>query len=162
MDVIKEILEVEIPIKVEETYSIMAKMEAHFPRIIFDVQFHLIVHLVPEIALAGPISGRWMYFVERFMGVLKSFVRQRARPEGSMAEGYLLAESMHYMLEYLKQLDPNSLLHERLQEDPRVGGVVLPKAKSKPKRMKQNFYEQAHRFVLRNDPDMEVNFFLLI
>lgn len=60
----KDILEAEIPSKVEEAYSIMAKMEAHFPPTVFDVQFHLIVHLVPEIALAGPVSGRWMYFVE--------------------------------------------------------------------------------------------------
>ena len=57
----KEILEIEIPIKVEEAYSIMATMEAHFAPTIFDVQFHLIVHLVPETAFVGPVSGRWMF-----------------------------------------------------------------------------------------------------
>lgn len=33
------------------------------------------------------------------MSVLKSFVKHMARSEGFMAEGYLLVESMHYLLE---------------------------------------------------------------
>jgi hypothetical protein len=33
--------------------------------------------------------------------VLKRFVRQRARPEGSIAEGWLHHECMYYLSEYL-------------------------------------------------------------
>lgn len=55
-----------------------------------------------EIELAGVVSARWMFFFERFMGVMKTFVRQRARPEGSIAEGWLHLECMYYVTEYLQ------------------------------------------------------------
>ncbi|KAI9092529.1 hypothetical protein K1719_027657 [Acacia pycnantha] len=45
------------------------------------------VHLVHETKLAGPVQYRWMYPVERFLGKLKSYVRNKAWPEGSIAEG---------------------------------------------------------------------------
>ena len=46
-----------------------------------------------------------MFWVERYMGVLKRFVRQQARPEGSMAEGWSLHECMYCLSEYLQQVD---------------------------------------------------------
>ena len=71
------VMAVEVACLVEETFS----------RTILTSQLHLIVHLVDEIALCGTVHARWMFFLERFMKTLKDFVRQSARPEGSMAEG---------------------------------------------------------------------------
>ena len=39
------------------------------------------------------------------MKKLKGFVRQRAKPEGSMAEGYISYEYFYYASEYIKQID---------------------------------------------------------
>ena len=50
-----------------------------------------------EIEIAGVVSTRWMFWVERFMGVLKGLIRQRDRPEGSMSEGWVLGECMYYL-----------------------------------------------------------------
>ena len=57
---------------------------------ILTIQFHLLVHLVDEVGVARVASKRWMLYLERFMKILKGFVCQKARPEGSMAEGWIL------------------------------------------------------------------------
>ncbi|KAK2402918.1 hypothetical protein QL285_052403 [Trifolium repens] len=43
---------------------------------------HLVIHLAYEAKVAGPVHYRWMYPIERFLFTLKSFVRNRAHPEG--------------------------------------------------------------------------------
>ena len=42
--------------------------------------------------------------VERHLKSLKALVRQRARPEGSMVEGYMVYKSMVYIIQYLHKL----------------------------------------------------------
>ncbi|XP_075482523.1 uncharacterized protein LOC142522848 [Primulina tabacum] len=62
---------------------------------------HLTVHLATEVQLAGPIYYRWMYPIARYLGTLKSYVRNRSRPEGSIAEGYLAEECLTFCSLYL-------------------------------------------------------------
>ena len=66
-----------------------------------DLQVHLLIHLVDDIELEGVISTRWMIFFERYMKNLKIYVRQKAHPEGCMAEGYVLNESFFFLCEFL-------------------------------------------------------------
>jgi hypothetical protein len=42
--------------------------------------------------------------VERHLKSLKALVRQRARSEGSMVEGYMVYQSMVYINQYLPKL----------------------------------------------------------
>ena len=65
--------------------------EKYFPTSILTIQMHLLVHVVDEVAEAGVVHSRWMFFLERFMKTLKGFVRQRARLEGSMPMGWLVS-----------------------------------------------------------------------
>ena len=81
-------------------------VEKYFPTSILTIQLHLLVHVVDEVALAGTVHSRWMFFLERFMKTQKGFVRQRARPEGSMAEGWLVQESLVFITEFLGMSDP--------------------------------------------------------
>ncbi|XP_010463429.1 PREDICTED: uncharacterized protein LOC104744109 [Camelina sativa] len=60
------------------------------------------VHLGREARLAGPIHFRWMYPFERYMKVLKDYVRNPARPEGCIAESYLAEECMKFSSDFLK------------------------------------------------------------
>ena len=46
-----------------------------------------------------------MYPIERFLGKLKRFVRNRARPEGSIAEGYLSIECLTFCSMYLREIE---------------------------------------------------------
>ena len=76
-------------------------LEVCFPPAFFDVMQHLLVHLVDELEVCGPVGGRWMYPCERYLGTLKSYVRSKAHPEASMANGYAADEALGFCTEYL-------------------------------------------------------------
>ena len=50
---------------------------------------HLTMHLVREVKLCRPVYLQWMYSFERYMKILKGYVRNHNRPEGSTVEGYI-------------------------------------------------------------------------
>ena len=47
-----------------EAAIVLCQMEMYFPPSFFDIMVHLIVHLVREIRLCGPIFLWWMYPIE--------------------------------------------------------------------------------------------------
>ena len=65
--------------------EILCKLEKIFPPAFFDVMVHLAVHLSDVALLRGPVQYGWMFPIERRLGYLKSTVRNKARPEGSIA-----------------------------------------------------------------------------
>ena len=71
-------------------------LEKYFPPSFFDIMLHLTVHLVREVRLCGPVYLRWMYPFERFMKVLKGYVRNRNRPEGCIVECYIAEEAIEF------------------------------------------------------------------
>ena len=87
-------LKAEIPV-------ILCKLEKIFPPAFFDVMVHLAVHLPDEALLRGPVQYGWMYPIERQMGTLKGYVRNRARPEGSIAEAYIANEALTFCSRYM-------------------------------------------------------------
>ena len=62
---------------------------------------HLPIHVANELRLGGPVQFRWMYPPERYMYRLKSYVRNKSRPEGSIAEAYLVEECLTFCSRYL-------------------------------------------------------------
>jgi hypothetical protein len=67
---------------------------------------HLLVHLVKEISILDPVFLHNMFPFERFMGVLKKYVHNRARPEGSIAKGYGIEEVIEFCIDFILDLDP--------------------------------------------------------
>jgi hypothetical protein len=65
-------------------YETLCFLEMYFPPTFFDISVYFTTHLIKEIKLLGPIFLHQMYVYERFNSILKSFVRNRAYPEGSM------------------------------------------------------------------------------
>jgi hypothetical protein len=59
-----------------------------FSTCLFDINAHFTTHLIKEIKLLDPVFLHQMYAYERFNGILKSFIRNRAYLEGSMVQGY--------------------------------------------------------------------------
>ena len=55
----------------------------------FDIMMHLPVHLAKEAKLGGPLCYRWMYPIERYLRMLKGYVRNKAHSEGSIADRYI-------------------------------------------------------------------------
>ena len=75
--------------------------EQIFSPTFFDIMIHLKVHLVREVRLCGPVYLRWISTFERFMKVLKGYVRNRTQPEGCIIECYIVEEAIEFCLEFL-------------------------------------------------------------
>ncbi|KAK3204594.1 hypothetical protein Dsin_018640 [Dipteronia sinensis] len=79
---------------------ILCKLEKIFPPSFFDIMIHLLIHLAHEAMLGSPTQYRWMYPFERKMHNLKAYVRNKAHPEGSIAEGYTDHECLTFCSMY--------------------------------------------------------------
>ncbi|XP_057760053.1 uncharacterized protein LOC130980381 [Arachis stenosperma] len=80
----------------------LCHLEMLFPPSFFTIMVHLTCHLVDEAKFGGPVHYRWMYPIERYLGHLKSYVRNKAKSEGSIAEGYVAEEALTFCSRYLK------------------------------------------------------------
>jgi hypothetical protein len=92
-----------IPELTEETAVTMCMLEKVFPPSFFDVMSHLPIHLVQQLDICRPVHTRWMYPMERYLKTMKGYVRQRAHPEGSMAQGYIMDEALGFCTEYMQR-----------------------------------------------------------
>ena len=58
----------------EDVVVTLCLLEKYVPPSFFTIMVHLVVHLIREIELCGPVHLRWMYPFERYMKVLKNYV----------------------------------------------------------------------------------------
>ncbi|XP_071680471.1 uncharacterized protein [Lolium perenne] len=132
----------------------LCKMERLFIPSFFTIMVRLIVHLVDEAKLGGPVHYRWMYPFERNL----IDVRNRAYPEGSIAEGYIADECLTFCSRFLKGIDKSSStsINTNLEEEnylfdsfgDTIGSVQDMKFDGKT-------LIQAHRYVLRHIDELE-------
>ncbi|XP_025608126.1 uncharacterized protein [Arachis hypogaea] len=138
----------------------LCRMEMILPPSFFTIMVHLIVHLVEEVKIGGPVHYRWMYPIERYLGRLKQFVRNRAQAEGSIAEGYLSEEILTFCSRYLDDIETRMTRPVRVDDQPsgvipdacetmfpKIGKEVGAATHFKLSQMEQH---QAHRHVLVN------------
>ena len=78
---------------------IMCDMQKYLPTSFSNTQEHYIVHLLNEIDMCGLVQIRTMFPIEHYLKVLKKIVKQKARPEASMLQGYLFFKSTVYLTE---------------------------------------------------------------
>ena len=67
---------------------------------------HVLVHLCEEINVLGHVFLHNMFPFERFMGVLKKYVHNRARPEGSISKGHENEEVIEFCIDFIPDLKP--------------------------------------------------------
>ncbi|XP_042415516.1 uncharacterized protein LOC122004740 [Zingiber officinale] len=87
----------------ENIAETLCMLERYFPPAFFTISVHLTIHLAREARLCGPVQFRWMYPFERFMKMLKGYVKNRARSEGCIAKCYLAEERMRFCSAYIKK-----------------------------------------------------------
>ena len=107
---------------------------------------HLTIHLAIEAKLDGPIQYRWMYPIKRYLFTLKNYIRNRNRPEGSIAEGYLVEEATIFCERYLNNVPTKLNKSARYNEDP-IGSRVSSFISADEAR-------QAHRCILFNTDEV--------
>ncbi|XP_039034840.1 uncharacterized protein LOC120171121 [Hibiscus syriacus] len=127
-------------------------LEKYFPPSFFNVMIHLMVHLVREVRLCGPVHFRWMYPFERYIKKLKDYVQNHNRPEGCIAECYVAEEALEFCSDYLKNMKSIVNPHERTDERIRTG---KPLSRGTVKVVDAKLLDEAHLYVLRNTADVE-------
>ena len=78
---------------------------------------HVLVHLCEEINVLGPVFLHNMFPFERFMGVLKKYVHNRARPEGSISKGIKMRRSLSFVLTLFLTLSRLVFLNRGIRAD---------------------------------------------
>ncbi|XP_024005031.1 uncharacterized protein LOC112082164 [Eutrema salsugineum] len=140
-----------------EVVETMCQMERFFPPSLFDIMFHLPIHLAREARLGGPVHFRWMYPFERYMKTLKGYVKNFARPEACMAEGYLAGECIAFCMEFLQKSVPVQEAINR-NEDIEADQTVLegrPLLKATEVTLSDKDRDIAHRYILMNTAVMD-------
>ncbi|XP_068339217.1 uncharacterized protein [Pyrus communis] len=122
----------------------LCQLEKIFPPAFFDIMVHLPVHLADEAALAGPVQYRWMYPIEQYLQTLKRYVRNKGRPEGSIAEAYLVDECLSFCSMYLTDVESRRTRKGR-NEDGIGRGVSGENVE-----LDLNVLDQCHRYILNN------------
>ena len=125
----------------------LVSFELVFPPSFFNIMTHVLVHLVDEIVILGPVFLHNMFPFERFMGVLKKYVRNRARPEGSISMGHQTEDVIGFCVDFIPGLKkiglPKSRYEGRLTGKGTLGGdsIICRDGYS---------WSQAHYTVLQN------------
>ena len=147
----KEIDVSSIPEMKERVIKLMCLLEKVFPPAFFDIQVHLVSHLVEEVEIAGTVHARWMFWVERYMKVLKGYVCQAAKPEGCMQSGHLHYEAMFFASRAVELFDAKAPTAWEDAED----GADISSLKLLGKKTQRTLSHvekaQIHRYVLNND-----------
>jgi hypothetical protein len=94
----------------------------------FKIMTHILVHLVKEINILGPVFLHNMFLFERFMAVLKKYIPDRARPEGSIAIGYGTEEVIEFCVDFIDDLKPIRVPGSRYEGRIRGKGTLGKKA----------------------------------
>ena len=122
-------------------------LEIHFPPGFFDVMTHLVIHLVEELEVCGSVHARWCYSVERYLGVLTKFVRDKSKPEAGMATGYMVEESLGFCTEYFALYPHTRRRVWDPEEEMRDAGEVLL-GRGLPKRLTHQALLNVHEYVI--------------
>src|SRR3954465_11913423 len=123
------------------------QFRADFPPSFFNIMTRVLVHLVDEIFILGPVFLHNMFPFERFMGVLKKYVRNRARPEGSISMGHQTEDVTGFCVDFIPGLKkiglPESRYEGRLTGKGTIGrdSIICRDGHS---------WSQAHYTVLQN------------
>ena len=95
----------------------LVSFELVFPPSFFNIMTHLLVHLVEEIFILGPVFLHNMFPFERFMGVLKKYVHNRARQKEASPRAMKMRRSLSFVLTLFLTLSRLVFLNRGIRAD---------------------------------------------
>nr|GEX42691.1 hypothetical protein [Tanacetum cinerariifolium] len=128
--------------------DISCNLELIYPPAFFDIMIHMVIHLPLEALEGGPIHLRWMFPFENFMKKLKGYIQNKAKLEGSIAEGYVVEEALTFSSHYFRDVTTKFNRPERnfdKQELKKVIWYVLhnrPEIDTYRSKFKNEFYNK--------------------
>jgi len=137
-----------------DSTEITCLLEKEMPPSFFDIMSHMPNHLVEELFLCGPVHTRWMYPYERYFKTLKGYVRNLAKPETSIAQGYQTEEALGFITEYMSDYNLTSRRVWDDKEDPTMVDEIL-EGKGKLKLLSEELRSSMHEFILDNASHIE-------
>ncbi|KAL0533295.1 hypothetical protein IC582_030108 [Cucumis melo] len=135
----------------EDVVVTLCLLEKYFPPSFFTIMVHLVVHLVREIEFCGLVHLWWMYPFERYMKVLKTYVRNRNRPEGCMVENYIVEEAIEFCSEFIAGVSFIGLNSSVIKKNSNVDRAL---SASFFIRSSKEQLDQAHLYVIQNVNDV--------
>jgi hypothetical protein len=85
----------------DDLILMMCNLKIIFPPSFFDLMPHLLTHIVHEMKYLGHVFLHQMYPFERFMTILKKYVRNQSCPEGCMVQGWATEEVIEFAINYM-------------------------------------------------------------
>ncbi|KAL5579091.1 hypothetical protein UlMin_011533 [Ulmus minor] len=146
----------------DQLVIILCKLERIFPPAFFDIMIHLVLHLPEEAILSGPVYMRWMYPFERYLKRLKDYVRNAAKPEGSISEGYVVDEALTFCSRYFDDIETRFNRPDRNDDGiHRTRRLFVFESQCKPMGKQSQVYveknvrDRAEFYILNNSPEIE-------
>lgn len=171
-------LRIDVLDRLEKSIDItLCKLEKVFVPAFFDVMVHLPIHLAHEAKLASLVQYRWQYRFEREMHTMKPTVLNKAQPEGSIAEGYIMQECLTFVSRYLSGVETKfNRMGRNDMDESALPSFKLPifQKKGNPlgkrtfKQLSHLEWKQAQLYVLMNCQEVQpfigydANFFFLV
>ncbi|XP_047310905.1 uncharacterized protein LOC124914407 [Impatiens glandulifera] len=131
----------------------LCKLEKIFPPSFFDIMVHLSIHFPLEALLGGPVQYRWMYPIEQYMGILKTYVRNKKHPEASISEGYLVNESISLCSRYFEDLSVQ--ISDQPETSLSIFSTIEELSTGTPYIYEDGDRERAHVYILKNCEEAE-------
>ncbi|KAL5537678.1 hypothetical protein UlMin_043567 [Ulmus minor] len=123
---------------------------------------HLVLHLPEEAILGGPVYMRWMYPFERYLKRLKDYVKNAAKPEGSISEGYVVDEALTFCSRYFDDIETRFNRPDRNDDGiHRTRRLFVFESQCKPMGkqsqvyVEKNIRDRAEFYILNNSPEIE-------
>jgi predicted transcriptional regulator YdeE len=87
----------------KEILALLCKVEKIFPPGWFNPMQHLLIHLLYEGKVGGPVQYRWMYPFERALKRLRHMVGNKARVERCIAKDFKYKEIAYFTSVYFTE-----------------------------------------------------------
>jgi hypothetical protein len=102
----------EISLKVVEELEktapeLLCKLEKIFPPGFFLSMQHLILHLLNEVQMGGPIQNHWCYLIERCLKIVRQKCGNKGMIEASIAEAFICEEVSNFTTSYYSENLPS-------------------------------------------------------
>jgi hypothetical protein len=105
--------------------EVLCQLEKVFPLTFTDVMSHLMIQIVEELYICGPMHYRCVYPVERYLKTLKDYMQTYARLEAIMVEGYAMSETLGYCTKYMQHFQRNACQVWNDKEDSRMNNKIV-------------------------------------